>query len=51
MHPINQKLKNISQDLQNRGIDNQKIKICLKDYLQNVLLYIIYNNIILLKKN
>jgi predicted nucleotidyltransferase component of viral defense system len=44
MHPINQKLKNISQDLQTQGIDNQKIKIYLKDYLQDILLYIIYNH-------
>jgi len=44
MHPINQKLKNISQSLQSQGVDSQKIRIYLKDYLQDILLYIIYNN-------
>ena len=44
MHPINQKLKNISQNLQSQGVDSQKVRIYLKDYLQDVLLYVIYNN-------
>lgn len=44
MHPIEYKLKILTEELKDKGYSNQLIRNILKEYIQDLLLYIIYSN-------
>ena len=44
MHTLTKSLKNIVEDSKEKGYEESKIRIILKEYLQNIILYILYNN-------
>jgi predicted nucleotidyltransferase component of viral defense system len=45
MHTLTKSLKNIVDDGKEKGYEESKIRVILKEYLQNIVLYILYNNI------
>ena len=44
MHPIIHKLSLITTDLKNRGLSESVIRLGLKEYLQDIILFAIYND-------
>ena len=44
MHPIIHKLSLITSDLKNRGLSESVIRLGLKEYLQDIILFAIYND-------
>ena len=44
MHPIKQKLKSITSELKDTGSSNLLTRNCLKEYLQDIVLYVIYSD-------
>ena len=45
MHTLTKSLKNIVDDGKEKGYEESKIRVMLKEYLQNIILYILYNNV------
>jgi predicted nucleotidyltransferase component of viral defense system len=44
MHTLTKSLKNLVEEGREKGYEDSKIRIVLKEYIQDILLYILYNN-------